>query len=110
MGGDLTPRWMCWFLSMIFFLYIVYELLVGLADATNKETDPALKVKIGQAQVMTVISWCTYHRWHPDRLLRLRHHLKVWCGLVDLPDLLRKVRYCSCRNHQDQIARTRRCI
>merc|ERR1719157_287914 len=58
--GDLTPRWMCWFLSMIFFLYIVYELLVGLADATNKETDKALKAKIGNAQVMTVISWCTY--------------------------------------------------
>merc|ERR1719323_2649135 len=23
--GDLTPRWGCWFLSMCFFLYIVYE-------------------------------------------------------------------------------------
>merc|ERR1711865_1053334 len=22
-SGDLTPRWMCWFISMIFFLYIV---------------------------------------------------------------------------------------
>merc|ERR1712039_14105 len=31
--GDLTPRWVCWFLSMSFFLYIVYELLVGLAAA-----------------------------------------------------------------------------
>merc|ERR1711948_18132 len=31
--GDLTPRWMCWFLSMAFFLYIVYELLVGLVAA-----------------------------------------------------------------------------
>merc|ERR1712070_502875 len=58
--GDLTPRWMCWFLSMSFFLYIVYELLVGLAEATNKETDKNLKAKIGNAQVMTVISWCTY--------------------------------------------------
>merc|ERR1712070_546197 len=58
--GDLTPRWMCWFLSMSFFLYIVYELLVGLAEATNKETDKVLKGKIGNAQVMTVISWCTY--------------------------------------------------
>merc|ERR1712241_223543 len=28
--GDLTPRWACWFQSMFFFLYIVYELLVGL--------------------------------------------------------------------------------
>merc|ERR1712242_556546 len=31
--GDLTPRWFCWFLSMSFFLYIVYELLVGLKAA-----------------------------------------------------------------------------
>jgi len=58
--GDLTPRWMCWFLSMIFFLYIVYELLVGLSAATNSEADPVVKAKIQNAQVMTVISWCTY--------------------------------------------------
>merc|ERR1719222_889490 len=35
--GDLTPRWVCWFLSMAFFLYIVQELMVGLSEATNKE-------------------------------------------------------------------------
>merc|ERR1712048_806467 len=58
--GDLTPRWLCWFLSMCFFLYIVYELLVGLSAATNSETDEAIKGKIQSAQLMTVISWCTY--------------------------------------------------
>jgi len=58
--GDLTPRWMCWFLSMVFFLYIVFELLVGLSDATNSEADPVVAGKIRTAQVMTVISWCTY--------------------------------------------------
>merc|ERR1739848_586732 len=58
--GDLTPRWMCWFISMMFFLYIVYELLVGLSDATNSEADPTIRGKIQTAQVMTVISWCTY--------------------------------------------------
>merc|ERR1712118_155933 len=58
--GDLTPRWMCWFISMMFFLYIVYELLVGLSDATNSEADPVIAGKIRTAQVMTVISWCTY--------------------------------------------------
>merc|ERR1712238_439207 len=58
--GDLTPRWMCWFVSMIFFLYIVYELLVGLSKATNREAVPEIKAKIGQAQIVTVISWCTY--------------------------------------------------
>jgi len=58
--GDLTPRWVCWFVSMCFFLYIVYELLVGLAAATNSESDPVIKGKIRTAQIMTVISWCTY--------------------------------------------------
>jgi len=58
--GDLTPRWACWFLSMIFFLYIVYELMVGLSAATEAETDDIVKEKIKAAQLMTVISWCTY--------------------------------------------------
>jgi len=59
-SGDLTVRWVCWFLSMAFFLYIVFELLVGLAAATNSEANPTIKGKIQVAQVMTVISWCTY--------------------------------------------------
>merc|ERR1712187_119104 len=58
--GDLTPRWVCWALSMCFFLYIVYELLVGLSAATNAEPNPEIKGKIQTAQLMTVISWCTY--------------------------------------------------
>merc|ERR1712083_940152 len=52
--GDLTPRWACWALSMSFFLYIVYELLVGLAAATASEADPQIARKIHAAQVMTV--------------------------------------------------------
>merc|ERR1712217_678216 len=47
--GDLTPRWVCWFLSMSFFLYIVYELLVGLAAATASEADPQIAKKIHAA-------------------------------------------------------------
>merc|ERR1712241_545359 len=59
-SGDLTVRWQCWYLSMFFFLYIVYELLVGLAEATSSEADPVVKGKILVARWMTVISWCTY--------------------------------------------------
>merc|ERR1712061_654962 len=58
--GDLTPRWTCWFMSMAFFLYIVYELLLGLSGATAAEADPVIQSKIRTAQIMTVISWCTY--------------------------------------------------
>merc|ERR1739845_247845 len=59
-SGDLTPRWICWFLSMCLFCYIVFELLVGLKGATDSETDPVIKGKIEFAKLMTVISWCTY--------------------------------------------------
>merc|ERR1719510_2942373 len=45
---------------MLFFLYIVYQLLVGLSVATNSESDPVVKSKIQVVQYMTVISWCTY--------------------------------------------------
>jgi len=59
-SGDLSVRWQCWGLSMLFFLYIVHELLVGLAEATESEADPVVRGKIVVAQWMTVISWCTY--------------------------------------------------
>merc|ERR1711976_217226 len=59
-SGNLAPRWHCWCLSMVFFLYIVYELLVGLSAATSSETDANIRGKIRSAQIMTVISWCTY--------------------------------------------------
>ena len=58
--GDLGPRWKCWYISIVFFLYIVYELLIGLAAATNSETDPVIRGKIVTVQITTVISWCTY--------------------------------------------------
>jgi len=53
-------RWAFWVLAMVPFLYIVQTLLVGLADATNSESDSAIAAKIKMAQVWTVISWCTY--------------------------------------------------
>merc|ERR1719514_16095 len=49
-SGDLTPRWVCWCVSMCFFLYIVYELLIGLAAATRSEADPVIAGKIKTAQ------------------------------------------------------------
>ena len=55
---DLTPRWACWFLSMVFFffLYFVYELLVGLSAATKAATDAVVKGKIQTAQLVRIPS------------------------------------------------------
>merc|ERR1711934_1201412 len=33
--GDLGVRWLYWFLAIMPFLYVVYELLVGMSAATN---------------------------------------------------------------------------
>merc|ERR1740123_1198772 len=57
---DLGTRWFYWALAMLPFLYIVQELLVGLADATRKESDYAISEKIRLAQIVTVVSWLTY--------------------------------------------------
>jgi bacteriorhodopsin len=58
--GDLTTRWTHWFVSMLFFSYVVYTLLIGLADATNAEPDQRVKNMLKNAQVVTCVSWCTY--------------------------------------------------
>merc|ERR1712045_144826 len=57
---DLPTRWKYWCFAMIAFLYIVYTLLVGLADAAMKESDPTISEKIRLAQIFTVVSWLTY--------------------------------------------------
>ena len=38
---------------MCFFLYIVYQLLVGLSNATNQESDPVIKGKMDKDELKT---------------------------------------------------------
>merc|ERR1712170_165315 len=65
-GPQLSSRWMFWGVSMVPFCYIVYMLLKGLDAAMKAEEqkDNARAVKIAPmirtAQLMTVVSWCTY--------------------------------------------------
>merc|ERR1719440_2695078 len=58
--GNLGVRWLYWALAICPFLYVVYELLVGMAEATNAESDPVTKSLIQRAQYWTVVSWLTY--------------------------------------------------
>merc|ERR1711957_74666 len=46
--------------AMIPFLYIINTLLIGFNDATNSETDPAVRKLVRGVAWWTVISWCTY--------------------------------------------------
>merc|ERR1712094_50481 len=58
--GNLGVRWFYWAAALCPFLYVVYELLVGMAAATNSETDPVIKQMIQRSQYWTVVSWLTY--------------------------------------------------
>jgi len=58
--GNLGVRWLFWALAMVPFCFIVYELLVGLAQATDSETNDNVKSLIKRAQLVTVVSWLTY--------------------------------------------------
>merc|ERR1711904_286208 len=58
--GDLSVRWFFWAFSLCPFTYVVYELLVGMATATNAESDPVVKSLIQRSQYWTVVSWLTY--------------------------------------------------
>jgi bacteriorhodopsin len=58
--GNLGVRWVYWAIALCPFLYVVYELLVGMAGATNSETDPMIKAMIQRSQYWTVVSWLTY--------------------------------------------------
>merc|ERR1711908_35948 len=56
---NLTQRWLWWALAMVPFAFVVEKLLIGLGQAT--ETQPeAARGLIGQARMLTVISWLTY--------------------------------------------------
>ena len=78
--GDLTPRRACWFLSVFSFLYIVYELSVGLSAATEQEPDKVVKEAIKSAQLVTVISWCTYPVVYLFPMLGISASKCVWAS------------------------------
>merc|ERR1712176_1371228 len=56
----LGTRWHYWQAAMVPFVFIVYTLLIGLRSATNAEPDEGIASLIRRAQIITVLSWCTY--------------------------------------------------
>jgi len=59
-AGKLTDRWKYWGVSMLPFCFIVMQLLVGLNEATSKETNDQVRALIFRARWVTVVSWFTY--------------------------------------------------
>jgi len=57
---NLNKRWAFWAIACVPFVYIVYELTVGLSGALNEETNDRIRGKIWWAQRITIVSWLTY--------------------------------------------------
>merc|ERR1712100_698137 len=57
---QLGQRWTYWMGAMFFFLYIVNELINGLAESTKSEEDERVQDLLYTAQRLTVFSWLTY--------------------------------------------------
>jgi len=53
-------RWIFWAVAIIPFIYIVYELTMGLRGALEDENDEHIQNKIWYAQRVTIVSWLTY--------------------------------------------------
>merc|ERR1712230_146149 len=47
--GNLGVRWLYWAIAICPFLFVVYELLVGMSASTNAESDPVTKALIQRA-------------------------------------------------------------
>lgn len=54
-----STRWLWWSLSMIPFLWIVYELFIGLKDAQAAQPEAAQSL-VGKARFLVVASWAFY--------------------------------------------------
>jgi bacteriorhodopsin len=56
---DLLVRWIFWALAMIPFSYVVFTLVAGLNEATDKQPESARGLVVA-ARYVTAISWLTY--------------------------------------------------
>merc|ERR1712139_516930 len=54
-----SGRWLWWFFAMIPFCYVVFELAMGLSEASAKQA-PSVASLTGAARWLTIISWLTY--------------------------------------------------
>merc|ERR1711924_532105 len=108
--GNLGVRWVYWALALCPFLNVVYELLVGMAAATNSESDPMIKSMIQRAQLdrrelvdlpsclhlpNDWIQWFPCSCGHPGGLLHLGHHFQVRRWPCDLWCYSSEVRGCQ---------------
>merc|ERR1712216_633617 len=96
-GAGIAERGYYWGGAMCFFCYIVKELVFGLEEAGQKETDAGVKELIWKARWWTVVSWLTYPivyiiplvGFHGQRAPGAQAVLYIQCGYC-LSDIISK--------------------
>merc|ERR1719487_1636398 len=96
-GPGIAERWYYWFVAMCFFSFVVKELVFGLEEAGQKETDAGVKELIWKARWWTVVSWLTYPvvyiiplvGFHGHRAPGAQAVLYIQCGYC-LSDIISK--------------------
>jgi len=96
-GAGIAERWYYWAGAMIPFCYIVKELIFGLEEAGQKETDAGVRDLIWKARWWTVVSWLTYPivyiiplvGFHGQRAPGAQAVLYIQCGYC-LSDIISK--------------------
>jgi len=96
-GAGIAERWYYWAGAMIPFCYIVKELIFGLEEAGQKETDAGVRELIWKARWWTVVSWLTYPivyiiplvGFHGQRAPGAQAVLYIQCGYC-LSDIISK--------------------
>jgi len=56
---DLSQRWKWWAFAMVPFSYVVFTLVSGLGEATERQ-GPTVAPLVTYARLLTAVSWCTY--------------------------------------------------
>jgi bacteriorhodopsin len=56
----LLVRWFWWALAMVPFCFVVFQLMVGLNEATSKQASSTASALVSSARYLTVVSWLTY--------------------------------------------------
>jgi len=57
---DLMVRWTWWAAAMVPFCYVVFQLLIGLGEASSKHSSGSANALISAARLLTAVSWLTY--------------------------------------------------
>merc|ERR1712107_699766 len=76
--------WIFWALAMVPFTYVVFTLVAGLNDATDKQPESARSLVVA-ARYVTAISWLTYPFVTSSRVVVLRDPLQPHMSRLDIP-------------------------